>query len=333
MSQAIYVGIDISAASLAVNWQTPSGDVLTWEGQQKLGDWRKLKKQLVASAGEAEIIVVLEATSTYWLGVAYYLHEAGCTIKAVNPAQAHYFMNSYLQRDKTDQMDAQLLAQMARERHASLATWTPPPVVYEELYQRLILREALMGTRQSLRSQYHALRQRPQPVPEVLATYEALIADLEAQIKALEKTIKHALTAESEWQATAQHLLSIPGVGPLTVAWLLVTTQNFTTCETPEQLASYIGLVPREYRSGTSVYRRPSIGRSARPRLRSLLYLVAWSATRYNPVMKSYYERLLARGKAKQVALIATARKLVHVMFALAKKGEDFNPNLGGSTN
>lgn len=330
MSKERFVGIDVSASTLAVSWVSATSDSeLTVK--QTVSGWRKIIRTVQEDAGlePDEVVVAIEASGNYWLGVARYLASAGWCVKVVNPAQAHYFAKSYLRRDKSDRVDAQLLARMAQERHTELTTWTPPPPVYEALYQRLVQREQLLKVRHQLGCQLKDMQVRPLQIEAIVNRYEAYIAALQADIAALDREIKALLSDESEWQATARHLLSIKGVGPITAAWLLVATVNFATCESAEQLTAYVGLCPREYSSGTSIYRRPSIGMAGHQRLRDSLYMAALSAIRYNPVIRTYYERMLKRGKAKKVAVIASARKLLHICFALARKGEDWDPDYG----
>ena len=124
----------------------------------------------------------------------------------------------------------------------------------------------------------------------------------------------------------AARLETIPGVGVLTAAWLLVTTLNFTSCATPDEATAYAGLAPHPYQSGTSVRGRPAIGHTGNGRLRKALYLATLSAAQYNPVIKEFYDRLRAAGKPPKVARCAAARKLLHIAWAVATKGQSFDP-------
>ena len=146
--------------------------------------------------------------------------------------------------------------------------------------------------RQQVRNQLHALRHRPSVVPVVEQRMEALLVTFQGQIGAIEGEITALMQQSHAWAISAQLLQSIPGVGTITAAWLLVATHNFTSCDTPEQLAAYAGLAPFAYQSGTSVHRRSAIGHAGHARLRRALYLASLSATRYYPILKSFYERL-----------------------------------------
>ena len=111
-----------------------------------------------------ETLVVLEATGSYWVSLALSLHQTSFAVAVVNPAQTHNFARSLPRRSKTDSLDAQVLAQFARERQPPC--WTPPPQVYHELRQRLA-RESLLQMRQQARNQRHALLQWPTVVASV----------------------------------------------------------------------------------------------------------------------------------------------------------------------
>jgi transposase len=121
-------------------------------------------------------------------------------------------------------------------------------------------------------------------------------------------------------------LLSIKGIGLVAAAWLLVATVNFTTCDTAEQAASYVGLVPRQKQSGETESKR-SIGHAGHARLRHVLYLATLSAQRFNPPIKRHYERLILKGKPGKAATIACARKLVSIAFACVKQERMFDPD------
>ncbi len=122
--------------------------------------------------------------------------------------------------------------------------WTPPPPLYDALYQRLRQRDALLEIRIQEHNRLHALHQWVTPQPAVVARYQTHIAFLTEQIDALQAEIEHLLRSDSAWATTTHYLLSIKGIGPITAAWLLVATLNFTTCQTVEQLVAFAGLAP-----------------------------------------------------------------------------------------
>ena len=180
--------------------------------------------------------------------------------------------------------------------------------------------------RTQFRNQLHALIQQPLVIASVQTRLETLIATLDDEIAAVDQEIAAALEQDAAWAAAAARLATINGLGTLTIAWILTTTINFTLTATPEAAANYAGLVPQLRQSGSSVRGRPSIGQGGHARLRCALYMAVLSAVRYNPVLKTFYDRLIAKGKPPKVALCAAARKLLPLAWAVATKDQDFDP-------
>jgi len=145
------------------------------------------------------------------------------------------------------------------------------------------------------------------------------------------------LDQAGEWQAAADRLRSVPGIGPITAGWLLVETLAFTTCATPQQAAAgcplgRTGLAPHPYESGTSIRRRGRIGQGGNAALRRALYMASVSAGRHNPHIRAFYERLRTAGKPVKVARCAAARKLLHLCWAVVTRDIDYDPHYGVGT-
>jgi transposase len=329
----LYCGVDLAArtftASTCRRDQTPA-KATSFEQTPQGFELLKKQKQLVNKGYAPEqVLVVMEATGTYWIELATYLDAAGFAVSVVNPKQAHDFAGALGLRPKNDLLDAQTLCRMAATLQP--ARWTPPPQIYRELYQRLTHRASLLEARQQFRNQLHALSI-AQPVQAVTLSLEKLIETLTESIQQIEKQIKEILKAESEWATSITLLQTITGIGWLSACWLVVVTLNFTSCASAEGLAHYAGLGPVERFSGTSVRPRPTIGQGGHSQLRAVLYMAAGSAMRFNPVIKAYTERLRTKqGKAYKVARCAAARKLVHLGFAIVKSGKVFDPLYGVS--
>lgn len=322
----LFVGIDIAAATASVAWKEPSRKI--WRAltiDQTPQGFYTLQQRLLATGHSVKsILVVMEATGSYWITLATTLAQAGFAISVINPAQAHHFAKALLKQAKTDAIDAQMLAQLAALLQP--AVWTPPPAIFVELYQRLNERESLMQMRQQLCNQFHALSHCPSVIASVHTRMQFLIESLTEQILEVEAELDKALSLDSLWAASAIRLQTIPGIGLLTAAWLLVTTLNFTLCNTVEELTAYAGLAPHPFQSGTSVHGRASIGHTGNAALRTAVYLATLSAAQYNPVIKAFYDRLRAAGKPMKVARCAAARKLLHIAFAVVKNEADFDP-------
>jgi transposase len=327
----LFVGIDIAKATASVAYTAQAARV---EGKfniaQTAGGYTTLRERLLArEPNPAHILVVMEATGTYWMPLAADLYRAGFAVSVINPAQACDFARALLTRTKTDAVDARILTRLAATFQP--ARWTPPPPIYEELRQRLVQRDELLDLLQRTRNRDHAHSYRPQVIKPVEARTQALIDLLTEQIAALDTEIE-TLLHHGEWAPSAILLLSIPGVGPITAAWLLIATLNFAFADSAEQVAAYAGLVPHKRQSGTSVKSRPAIGHAGHKRLRTALYMATLSAVRHNPIICAFYYRLLERGKPTKVALCAAARKLVCIAWAVSTNGVLFDPNYQQAT-
>ena len=322
----LVVGIDIAAAS-ATLVELPRDGTPTRPRtiDQTAAAHAALLEQLQARGLPlGSILVVMEATSTYWIALATTLAQAGLAVSVINPAQAHDFAKALLKRSKTDAIDAQTLARLGALLQPP--AWTPPPPVYHELQQRLLERDALVELRQQLRNQLHALNQQPIVIESVRTRMETLITTLSEQIAAVEAELAEALQFDEVWAASAARLQTISGIGLLTAAWLLVSTLNFTISRDAAQAAGYAGLVPRQRQSGTSLRSRPSLDHSGNGRLRRALYMATLSAAQHNPIIQPFYARLRARGKPVKVARCAAARKLLQIAWAVATKQQEFDP-------
>jgi transposase len=317
VSYSLFVGVDIAAATATVSWMRPGEKAcrpVTIE--QTPEGYASLERKLRATG---------KAPGAYWITLATQLVHTGFQVSVINPAQAHHFAKALLQRAKTDAIDAQTLAQLVMLLQP--APWTPPPRIYYELQQRLAQRDTLLDLQQQVRNQLHALDQLPEGVETVRQRFEQVLTTFATQLAAVEAEIMEVWQQDTAWATAGQRLQSIKGIGWVTAAWTLVSTLNFTTCDTVEALTAYAGLAPMPRQSGTSVWHRPSIGHTGHGRLRTALYMATLSAAQHNPMIKAFYTRLRAAGKPEKVARCAAARKLLHIAWAVVTKAQWFDPN------
>lgn len=318
-----YVGIDVAVATFTAAWQTDS----EWHDttlDQRRSDYARLVHRLRQVASPDETLVVLEVTGTYWLALAWFLHEAGFVVSVIAPTQAHLYARLERQQAKTDRIDARLLADFARERQPD--AWTPPPAISDQLQQRLSQRNDLLTMKSEEANRLHALQRHPRAEGSVVDRLERHIAYLQAEIDALDRELTQLLAADHEWTAAARRLRTIPGVGPIVAAWILVATQCFAHCQTPDQAAAFAGLVPYRRESGSSRRGFRPVGRGGHAALRTALFMASLSAAQVNPCILPVYQRLLARGKPNKVARVACARKLIRIAWAVVVKAHDFDP-------
>jgi transposase len=323
----LFLGIDVSKDKLdgaAVSEGT--GAVLgrrsvpnTPDGVARLRRWAETIAGPSESAG---IHAVIEATAAYHEPAAYSLAAAGVSVSIVNPAQVRSFARGVAVLGKTDRLDAVVLARFGRLTQPK--AWRPSAPAVRDL-QALLAR--LDEVEADLRREANRLEQaRVRGCPEaVLRSFADTMAALKASRSELRRAIDSHVAAHPELQAGLDRLLTIPAVGPKTGLRMLglLRSRGF---ESAREVAAFLGLVPVEHRSGTSVRGRPKLSKAGNPRLRAALYMVAVVATRLNPDVRAQYQRLLARGKSKMAALGAAMRKLVHLCFGVLKSGGDYRP-------
>lgn len=318
MAQAI-LGIDIAKETLDVALLKENRLVHRQfdnrlEGYQSLSDW--LRQQRVV-----RLHACLEATGQYGDGVAEYLYEQGHSVSVVNPARIRHYANSKLRRNKTDKVDAQLIAEYGLREQPAL--WTPPPAHFKNLQALVRHLDDLLATRVqetnrlgSGGSTLLVIRQR-----------EELIAFLDSQMAETRKAIQAQINQSPELKHAQDLLITIPGIGRLTAARLLGEVRSLLEFESARQLAAYAGLTPRVFLSGTSVHKKSRLTKTGNAHLRRALYMPAIVAKRWNPIIRSFCERLLLSGHQPMEVVCAAMRKLLHLAYGVLKSNAPFNPD------
>jgi transposase len=319
-----YLGIDVAKAKLdcaLLNTQTNklktkvvpnSGD-----GFKQLLDW--LKKQEVSEAH-----VVMEPTGVYHESAALALTDAGLPLSLVNPAQLRKFAQGLGLKTKTDKADSIVLARFGATQRPEL--WQAPPLSARHLKLLLSRRDAVAEDLQRELNRQEKLEVTPTPAP-VQQSVESVIAFLSAELKRLQQNIDEHIDQDPDLKGKQQLLESIPGVGPRVSSHLACLFAG-RTFDRAEQVAAYLGLVPVQWESGSSVRGRPRMSKAGPAHLRKLLYMPAIVATRHNPHVKSLYDRLILRGKSKMAAIGAAMRKLAHLCFGVVRTGAPYDKNL-----
>ena len=265
---------------------------------------------------------VMEATGNYGVALAEYLHQAGVAVAVINPIQVKRYAQMRLRRQKTDRADAALITMYAE--HAQLGAsdqWQPMSDDTNELRQQQTVLEQLKKQHTALQNQLEALSRLPRPSRDALRAIKKVLAGIAKTIKELEAAQQQRIrTTASD---TYQIMLSVPGIGPRAAMALLLVTDCFSRCSDARQLASYLGLCPRPYESGTSL-KSAAVGHSSAPQARTILYMCAVSAMRCNRACRALYLRLVAHGKAKKLALIAVAHKLLRQVFSVVQRRQRF---------
>lgn len=274
-------------------------------------------------ASPQQLHVVMEATGVYHEQAAVTLADAGVTVSIINPAQVKDFGRGLGVRTKTDGVDSVVLA-----RYGVLlkpAPWQPPPLEARELQALLARRDAVAEDLRRERNRHEKACATDTP-PLIEQSITAAIEFYQAELKRLQQAIDDHIDRHPELKRDMALLTSIPAVGER-VGNSMLAVMHAHRFESAAQVAAYLGLVPVERQSGSSVLGRARLSKAGPARVRAVLYMAAVVATQCNPHVKALYQRLLARGKSKMSALGAAMRKLVHLCFGVIKTQQPYQSN------
>ena len=299
----IIVGIDVSKDRLDVVVR-PSRE--TFAVERNAAGVEKLAARLRELSPH---IVALEATGGFETMVAAALGAAGLPLAIVNPAQIRAFAKAVGQRAKTDPIDAGVIAHFAEATNLE-----PRPLPDEQT--RLLA--ALVGRRRQIVAMIGAERQREQRLtaPRLRKSIARLVKALEKELASLDADIGDTVKGSPVWRAKEELLTSVPSIGPV--------ISRTVVAELPElgqlgnkQITALVGLAPFTRQSGK--WRGKSFIGGGRPAVRAAIFMGAMVAKKHNPVLKAFFDRLVAAGKPKMVALIAVARKLLTILNAILR--------------
>lgn len=305
MTSEGYIGIDVSKRWLEAQLHGESehrkiGNDL--DGFTSLIEWAKPIQP---------VLIVFEATGGYESRAAKALREAGFAVAVVNPTRVRRFAEALGILAKTDKIDAQVIAHFAS---------VVKPVVNGQQSSLEEQLAACVERRRQLLVALVAEKNRLSTCPDcVQAGIEEHITWLEDHVEDLEVEIQSLISRKPEWQARAEIIDSVPGVGRVTAATMVAELPELGQLSR-QKIAALVGVAPFNQDSGPKRGKRRIFG--GRTGVRRTLFMATLSATKHNPVIKAFYETLLRRGKEKKVALTACMRKLLVIINALARKGE-----------
>jgi len=316
-SQTNYTGIDISKSFFDV--AVPNGELHRY---YKFSNDESGFKELLKVLG-ADSHVIMEASGPYYLRLACNLYEQGISVSVVNPLVIRRFCQMRLSRAKTDKKDSRMIAEYGRVEKPVL--WQPPLQHIIVLQQMEAVLSHLNKEHTALSNQLESFESSGMLDKRLRKTIQKELAHKQRLIEELTNNMQQI--AEEHYSDMLTNLQSIPGMGKKTAMMLVVLSGGFNRFDDYRKLSSYIGLCPRIFESGTSVKGRARICKMGMSRIRAMLYICSWSAKRCNKACKELYERLLAKGKAKKLALIAVANKLLKQAFAIATQKTKYTEN------
>lgn len=306
---AIFVGLDVAKdhIELAVRPQGSTARVPHDEAGlvQLVSHLRSLTPTLV----------VLEATGGYETDIVSALTLAGIAVALVNPRQVRAFAKAIGRLAKTDPLDAALLALFAERVQPEPRPW--PDAAHQDL-------AALVARRRQLVDMLTAERNRvPLARGPVRRDLHDHIQWLERRLRDTDRDLAVLIQQSPCWRAQDNLLQSVPGIGPVTAAVLIADLPELGHL-TRRQLAALVGLAPLNRDSGA--YHGPRTIWGGRAPVRGALYMATLVATRYNPILRAFYRRLRADGKAHRVAIVAAMRKLLTILNAMIKQQRPWQP-------
>jgi transposase len=307
-----FIGIDICKQSLEVAAYDRD---YQFRCPNKASAYGELTAELISLQ---PALIVLEATGGLERPLLTALNASGLPVVAVNPRQVRDFAKALGQLAKTDRLDARVLA------HFAAAIKPPLRPIKSQDDQEL---DALAGRRAQLIEilTQEKNRRASAATDTVHEEISGHIDWLEDRIAELDQQLKALVQSSAAWQSKAEIMLSVPGVGPVVCFSIIADLPELGTLNR-QQISKLVGVAPLNRDSGK--YRGCRHIYGGRARLRSALYMAALTATRHNPVIKEFYQRLRAKQKPFKVALIACIRKLLTILNVMVRDGVCWQTNV-----
>ena len=307
----IFVGIDVAKAQLDI--AVCGAEEAAWNVLHTPAGLQKLGKRLQALAPTR---VVLEATGGLEREICNVLSEYALPVVLLNPQRVREFARATGQLAKTDEIDARVLADFAQKLRPEVRA------LPSQEQQKL---DALLVRRRQVVDMITAEKNRRQQAPALIAQeIDEHIAFLDRRLAVLNDDLHAQIQKNTQWQMRAALLQSVPGVGPVLSLTLQAALPELGTLDRGK-IAVLVGVAPLNRDSGASRGRRTTWG--GRGDVRSVLYMATLTAVRFNPVLRAFYEQLVARGKLKKVAIVACMRKLLTILNSILRHDTTWSPN------
>ncbi|HDS1237852.1 IS110 family transposase [Pluralibacter gergoviae] len=279
-----------------------------------------LMKQKISPS---EVQVIMEPTGTYHDHLAYGLYDRAIRVVIANPARVRAFAQGMGILTKNDTVDADVLARYGAMRQPE--AWLPPSPAIRELKALLSRRDALL---QDVNRENNRLEKllSTRGSAQVELSVRKILQALNGELEAVQALTDDHIDTHPDLKRDMEYLTSIKGVGAA-VGSTLLTVLRGNHFRSAEQAAAWLGVVPKEKRSGSSIRGRTRLSKCGPPAVRAKLYMAALVAAKYNPHLKAFYERLVSTGKAKRSALGGVMRKLVHICYSVLMKQQKYDEN------
>lgn len=273
----------------------------------------------VKKCGDIEIFACMEATGFYGELLAEFLYSKGYNVSIVNPFCIKAYAQSKLSRHKTDKKDSSIIAEYALCQNPRL--WKPYDHNSKELRE-------LYRCSQALKVQLNEVTnhlENPTLSKIVIKTWRTLQLNIQKQIKEIEKSLIDLIARNDSLQQDYHNLQTIPGISKTTSIAIIAEVPNYSSFKNARQLAAFAGLTPKQRISGSSVRGKSKLSKIGSNALRKALYFPAIVAKKYNPIIRSFCNSLVDKGKHSMVIIGAAMRKLLHIIYGILKNKVPFN--------
>lgn len=318
----IWFGMDVSKDSFDVSVSMTGEEIKdissmkkvsfnrTEEGVEKFIHWAEAEMMENSQPNGSEFGVVMEATGSYSLTIVSWLLDkcSRCIPSIADPKSVHAYGKSLRIRNKTDKIDAAILAIYGAERNPK--PYVPQNKEYSHLRELVRQRRSTVNILTAMKVQ----AMEPSNVKAVLEERKKNIRSLEKSIVRLEIAIKKHVSENLELKKQVVSLSTIPGIALITAATIIGELGDVRRFSSGKKIAAFVGVSPRNYESGKSVKGRTRMCKEGQGRIRQALYLSALSAIRTNNDLSKFYHRLLLNGKSKMAAIGAVMRKMICIV-------------------
>ena len=321
MKKMLFVGIDISADELVVAVERDGESLPVTSFENDTTGHRKLIRWLTKST--RPVRVCLEATGVYGLDLSLALHRTkGIEVMVANPRAIKDFARAFLQRSKTDALDAAVILEFVKRM--PFQVWQAPPVEIQQL--RAISRRitALTKNMTMEKNRLHASDHSEELTKFTRDDIASHIEYLAQSIRRLGEEAVAMIRQNPELSREFDHLVSVKGIAQASATQILAELAVLPGDMTSRQWVAHAGLDPRHHESGTSIHKPARVTKAGNKYLRSALYMPALVAIRHEPNVRAFYEKLVARGKKPLQAIVAVMRKLLHAIYGMLRHDRDF---------
>lgn len=304
----MYLGIDVSKGKLDVG-------STTWESVEQYTNNNKGIGKLLKCLEQAKPeLVVMESTGGYERLVAKALQEQGIKLAVMNPWQTHNFAKSLGQRAKTDVIDAGILARFAEVVKPSVT-----PILSDEEFE---LKQLVLRRMQLVQQKVQEKNRLEHASPPIRSSIRKMIRLISAEIEQIVGKIEKMVAKNKTMAKQAENLQSAKGIGGVTAYTLCLLLPELGKLNR-KKIAALVGIAPFNRDSGNKTGQRSIFG--GRSEVRAALYMATLTAVRCNKKIKSFYKKLVSKGKKKKVALVACMRKFLVCLNAMMKANQSWS--------